>query len=85
MTTTVTVKTHTWPVRVTITAWNRHETPVFQTSGSSTSTQFQAAHSEGIYYVSATASIAVDELPENAMDLNGSCLLDQMPAPTVQG
>ena len=74
MTTTVIVKTHTWPVCVTISDSYNFDSDTLVRYGHSMEKQFVAAHSERSFHVTNTRSISVAELPENAMGINDGVL-----------
>lgn len=70
MTTTVTVKTHTWPVAVTTEGNNNFNDPKMRSHGYSSMTVFVPANSSQDFAASSSASVTVRELPEDATDLN---------------
>lgn len=80
MTTTVTVKTHTWPVAVEIYGHSNYSSPQHRSYGHSNETRFQAANSVKDYTVSSSASVTVRELPEGVTSLDDADLPTSMGA-----
>jgi hypothetical protein len=70
MTTSVTVKTHDWPVAVTENASHFSNSDKYQSHGNSITTRFVPANSEATFSVTDSLQITVRELPKDATGLN---------------
>lgn len=69
MTTTVTVKTHDWPVAVEASHSHNHATDHVVSRGYGSTTTFVPAHAEQTFNVTDTQTISVRELPKGATKL----------------
>jgi hypothetical protein len=63
MTTTVTVKTHDWPVEAYTSSTTNFASSEVRREGYATTTEFVPAHSERSFYLSDSASVSLRELP----------------------
>ena len=70
MTTTVTVKTHDWPVAVSTNSNHSFTDRNVRSHGYTDRTEFVPAHTERSFTVSNTTSVSVRELPEEATSLD---------------
>ena len=70
MTTSVTVKTHDWPVKVTFYDSYHSEGPKSRTNTNGYTEEFVEANSERELHLTDTRSISFEELPKEATDLD---------------
>lgn len=73
MTTTITIKTHDWPVKVTtVDSWQRGQTNGIDqqlVTSETTTTETVPPHSERSYHITDSRSVAFDEMPRPTSEL----------------
>lgn len=69
MTTNVTIKTHTWPVKLTVNDNHNSQGKKSRRNGYICEEEFVPANSERTIAVTNTRSVVIEELPEGATDL----------------
>ena len=70
MTTTVTIKTHDWPVAATVNTNTDFDDGKTRVYGHSSRTEFVPPNTERDFHISSGTSISFNELPKEAQDLN---------------
>lgn len=70
MTTTITVKTHSWPVAVTASEDHSYSDDRVASHGYRSTTTFVPKESEQTFNVSQTSQLSIRELPQEATGLN---------------